>query len=62
MSVDVHAEASVRLSALEQRYTRGRRAIVEALSDAPGPLTVPEILAAGGRGPLPQSSAYRNLT
>jgi Fe2+ or Zn2+ uptake regulation protein len=58
---------AVRLSSVDQRYTSGRRAIVDALTSAGRPLTVPEIIgdrddAAPGRDPLPQSSAYRNLT
>jgi Fe2+ or Zn2+ uptake regulation protein len=59
---DVHGEAALRLAALDQRYTNGRRAIVEALNSATRPLTVPEILAATQRGVVPVSSAYRNLT
>ena len=58
----MHREAALRLAALDQRYTRGRRAIVEALSDAARPLTVPEILQGTERGSVPVSSAYRNLT
>jgi Fe2+ or Zn2+ uptake regulation protein len=60
--VDVDAEIAIRLSGLDQRYTRGRRAIVAALAAAGRPLTVPEILAGDAEGELPQSSAYRNLT
>ena len=59
---DVHAEASLRLAALDQRYTAGRRAIVEALIGASRPLTVPQLLAGTQRGVVPVSSAYRNLT
>ena len=60
-NLDIHAEAATRLSALDQRYTRGRRSIVDALSAAARPLTVPEILEANGGGAVPISSAYRNL-
>lgn len=60
--MDVDAEIAIRLSGLDQRYTRGRRAIVAALAAAGRPLTVPEILAGDAEGELPQSSAYRNLT
>jgi Fur family ferric uptake transcriptional regulator len=59
--MDVHDEAAIRLAALDQRYTSGRRAIVGALAASERPLTVPEILAGTERGALPQSSAYRNL-
>ena len=51
--------AAARLRRLGQRYTTGRRALIDVLATAPSPLTIPEILA---RGPgLAQSSAYRNL-
>lgn len=57
---EVHHEASARLAALDQRYTGGRRALVDALAGADRPLSVPEILAVAGA--MPQSSAYRHLT
>ena len=60
-AVDIHTEAATRLAALDQRYTRGRRAIVDALQTAARPLTVPEILDAGVGRAVPMSSAYRNL-
>lgn len=51
--------ARERLTARDQRYTSGRRVIVEALAGAGAPVTLPELLA---REPsLAQSSAYRNL-
>lgn len=64
---DVHRDVAARLSSVEQRYTSGRRAIVDTLAAAGRPLTVPEIIgerdeATARRGALPQSSAYRNLT
>lgn len=59
--IDVHNEAAIRLAAVDQRYTRGRRAIVSVLAEAVRPMTVPEILEGTERGALPQSSAYRNL-
>jgi Fe2+ or Zn2+ uptake regulation protein len=57
----LHEQVALRLAAAAQRYTVGRRALVEVLDASPRPLTTPEILsrAAGG---VPQSSAYRNLT
>jgi Fe2+ or Zn2+ uptake regulation protein len=58
---DVHEEAAARLGSVGQRYTQGRRAIVEVLASSERPLTVPEMLANGGPGAIPQSSAYRNL-
>ena len=50
-----------RLGALEQRYTTGRRAIVEILDAADRPLTVPELLDGADARSLAASSAYRNL-
>lgn len=60
-NVDIHREAATRLAALDQRYTRGRRSIIDALRAAARPLTVPEILDASGGRSVPMSSAYRNL-
>jgi Fur family transcriptional regulator, ferric uptake regulator len=52
---------STRLRHANQRVTANRKAIVGALSAAPRPMTIPEILdSPGGRG-LAQSSVYRNL-
>lgn len=58
-STELHDLAAARLSATGQRYTARRRALVDVLDRADGPLTIPEILQLG-RG-LAQSSAYRNL-
>lgn len=57
----VHHEAAARLAAHDQRYTGGRRSLVDALIGSARPLSVPEILSSVDVG-LPQSSAYRNLT
>jgi Fe2+ or Zn2+ uptake regulation protein len=52
---------STRLRRVNQRVTANRQAIVEALSDASRPMTIPELLESrAGRG-LAQSSVYRNL-
>jgi Fur family ferric uptake transcriptional regulator len=56
----LHSEVGARLSRLDQRYTPARRVLVEALSDASRPLTIPELIAL--RPGVPQSSAYRNVT
>ncbi len=56
---EVHDLAARRLAASRQRYTAGRRALVEVLAGASRPLTLPEIL--GSDPELAQSSAYRNL-
>jgi Fe2+ or Zn2+ uptake regulation protein len=53
---------ALRLASFDQRYTTGRRAIVEVLAEAARPLTVPEVLGAEAGAGLRQSSAYRNLT
>ena len=59
MTTDVHDVALARLRASGQRYTTRRRALVELLAGADGPVTIPELLE---RDPvLAQSSAYRNL-
>jgi Fur family transcriptional regulator, ferric uptake regulator len=55
---DAHAVVTRRLAAVGQRYTSGRRSLIEALLAAPNPLAIGELLAASA---LPQSSAYRNL-
>lgn len=49
-----------RLAAHDLRLTAARRAIVDGLKSAPGPITLPDLLAAAPS--LAQSSAYRNLT
>jgi len=55
-----HQAAAERLGALDQRYTRSRRQLVQALIDADRPLTIAEVVNA--TSDVPQSSAYRNLT
>jgi Fe2+ or Zn2+ uptake regulation protein len=56
----LHAEVALRLAEHEQRYTRLRRALVESMAGADGPLTVPEILRS--HPGLSQSTAYRNIS
>jgi Fe2+ or Zn2+ uptake regulation protein len=56
---DLHRTVDDRLRSREQRYTDGRRRIVEVLAGAGAPVTLPELLA--GNAELAQSSAYRNL-
>ncbi|MBI2169957.1 MAG: transcriptional repressor [Actinobacteria bacterium] len=59
MTAELHVLAAARLRREDQRYTSNRRALVDALQAADGPLTIPELLE---RCPgVPQSSAYRNL-
>jgi Fur family transcriptional regulator, ferric uptake regulator len=57
--VDVHGLAESRLRAGGQRYTRNRRTLVEALDQAHGPMSLPQLLQRHHQ--LAQSSAYRNL-
>jgi Fe2+ or Zn2+ uptake regulation protein len=51
--------AAQRLRRISQRYTSGRRDLVETLATAERPLTIPEIV--GRSATLATSSAYRNL-
>jgi Fur family transcriptional regulator, ferric uptake regulator len=57
---ELHRAARERLDGLSQRYTTGRRALVEALAAAPHPVTLPGLLELDSS--IPQSSAYRNLS
>jgi Fe2+ or Zn2+ uptake regulation protein len=57
---ELHRTVAERLAARDQRYTRGRRTIVEALTAAPAPVTLPELLLAAPS--LALSSTYRNLS
>lgn len=59
MPEDLHAGVERRLAGVDQRYTRGRRELVEALRRAERPLTAAELVAECPA--LPQSTAYRNL-
>jgi Fur family transcriptional regulator, ferric uptake regulator len=59
MPVDLHTTVAARLRRDGQRYTTGRRALVETLADVAQPLTIPQLLSR--RADLAQSSAYRNL-
>ena len=58
---ELQSEVSRRLGAVDQRFTSGRRELVEVLERADRPLTVPDIVASAPTS-LPQSSVYRNLT
>ncbi len=60
--MELHEEIALRLARMGQRYTTGRRALVEVLAAAGRPLTVPEVLDGSTNGDLRQSSIYRNLT
>ena len=56
---EIHRTVRDRLDENEQRYTSGRRAVVDALASADGPVTLPELIDLAPA--LAQSSAYRNL-
>jgi Fe2+ or Zn2+ uptake regulation protein len=60
VSSDLHGVVAARLRRVEQRFTRGRQALVDVLAGAGRPLSIPEILATNHT--VPQSSVYRNLT
>ena len=60
MPPDLHTAVASRLQGDDQRYTTSRRALVEALTTAEQPLTIPQLL--DRRPDLAQSSAYRNLS
>lgn len=57
---DLHGVAEQRLRRIDQRYTSGRRAIIELLVTSSHPVSIGDIAE---RLPwLPRSSAYRHLT
>jgi Fur family ferric uptake transcriptional regulator len=59
MTADLHATAAARLRADGQRYTPGRRGLVDLLAEVDQPVTIPQLLEQ--RRGIAQSSAYRNL-
>jgi Fe2+ or Zn2+ uptake regulation protein len=59
MAGEIHDTIALRLHSVQQRYTKGREALVRVLAEARQPLSIPDILAADPK--VPQSSAYRNL-
>ncbi|MEM8904269.1 MAG: Fur family transcriptional regulator [Actinomycetota bacterium] len=60
MSTDVlHDDVADLLRAADHRYTSGRRRVVAVLREAPGPVTIPQVLELDRT--LAQSSVYRNL-
>jgi Fur family transcriptional regulator, ferric uptake regulator len=56
---DIHAVIEARLRRAEQRYTGGRRALIELLLEVGHPVSIADIGAA--LPSLPRSSAYRHL-
>lgn len=55
----LHDQIDRKLSRREQRYTRGRRRLIDTLLDAGRPVSLPDIISLDPD--LAQSSAYRNL-
>lgn len=56
---DLESLVAARLRRVGQRFTPGRRILVDALVHADRPLTTPELVASEER--LPPSTTYRNL-
>jgi Fur family ferric uptake transcriptional regulator len=56
---DLHSAVTYRLRRVDQRYTRGRRRLIDALAGASRPVTTAELVAANPS--MPQSTTYRNL-
>ena len=59
MADDMHSVAEHRLRRIDQRYTSGRRAIIELLVSAGHPVSIADI--AEHLPGVPRSSAYRHL-
>lgn len=59
-AADIAHHVATKLAEIGQRFTSGRKSIVEVLTHAQRPLSIPEILQ--HTTGLPQSSVYRNLT
>ncbi len=59
MEADLHAAVGERLRRVGQRYTGGRKQLVEAIVSAERPVTTAELVSA--QPSLPQSTTYRNL-
>ncbi|HUS62746.1 MAG TPA: transcriptional repressor [Acidimicrobiales bacterium] len=55
----VHEAVAAALADSEQRYTAGRRSLVDVLAAAGRPLSIAEVV--GRSASMPQSSVYRNL-
>ena len=59
MDETLHGLVEQRLRQISQRYTSGRRAVVELLAEAGHPMSIEDIASRAPR--LPRSSAYRHL-
>jgi Fe2+ or Zn2+ uptake regulation protein len=56
----IHDDIAERLASVGQRYTSGRRRLIDAISERSGPSSIFDIMRAVPD--MPQSSAYRHLT
>jgi Fe2+ or Zn2+ uptake regulation protein len=59
MADEFHDAVAQRLRRVGQRYTAGRRALIEVILDAGRPVTAADLVTANAR--MPQSTTYRNL-
>jgi Fe2+ or Zn2+ uptake regulation protein len=59
VAADLYAETARRLAGVGQRFTAGRRAVLDALATARGPVSVRSLI--GQMPGLAQSSVYRNV-
>ena len=59
MSNDLHATVASQLRRTRQRYTLGRRQLVDLLVEIGRPVTIPDLIERGAK--QSQSSLYRNL-
>ena len=59
VATELETLVAARLRRVGQRYTSGRRRLIEALARADRPMTTAELVA--GEARLPQSTTYRNL-
>lgn len=59
MNTDLHVTVRDQLQRTRQRYTQGRKALVEQLHASGRPVTIPELIDDGAD--QSQSSLYRNL-
>jgi len=60
LAPDLEDEVAVLLGRVGQRFTSGRRAMVDALMNLDRPVTIPELMATSPG--LAASSAYRHMT
>jgi Fur family transcriptional regulator, ferric uptake regulator len=59
LSSEIHSTVDQQLRRSRQRYTLGRRQLVDLLAETARPVTIPELIDLGAR--QSQSSLYRNL-